>query len=166
VSIARHAPLHVDKRFSRIESAIDIAVPPSRAFDHVTDPSKWLTWHPATRRVTNTHARPLVQGETVVETFSVMGLTRVATWTVVACERPRLWVIETESPYGAARIAYTLSATPDGCRFHRTIDYRAKGLPWRLWNGNITKLALSRQTTRALRNLKRVLEAGTPTTAS
>jgi hypothetical protein len=159
MSIAQHVPVHVDERFSRIETTIDIAVPPERVFDHVTDPSKWLTWHPATVSVMDTHARPLVKGESVVETFAVMGLTRVATWTVVACKRPASWVIETESEYGAARITYTLMATSQGCHFHRAIDYRAKQFPWRLWNGNITKLALSRQTKRALQNLKRVLEA-------
>lgn len=160
MSIVQHVPVRVDARFARLETAIDIAVPPERVFDHVTDPGKWLTWHPATVQVTDTHARPLVKGETVVETFAVMGLTRVATWTVMECKRPASWVIETESEYGAARITYTLTAIPGGCRFHRAIDYRAKGLPWRLLNGNVTKLALSRQTKRALQNLKRVLETG------
>jgi uncharacterized protein YndB with AHSA1/START domain len=153
-----HSAVQVDARFSRIETAVDIAVSPQRVFDHVTDPSKWLTWHPATVSVTETHDRPLTSGESVVETFTVMGLTRVAKWTVVACTRPTSWVIETESEYGAARITYTLTPTESGCRFHRAIDYHAKQLPWRLFNGNVTKLALSLQTKRALQNLKRVLE--------
>ncbi len=142
----------------RIETGTEIACALERAFDFVTNASLWHTWHPATASVRGVPSRPLVTGDTMLESIRAVGRRFDALWTVLACERPRLWVISTSTENGAARIAYRLEPIATGCRFHRTLEFRSRRWPWRALDRNVACWMLSRQSQRALRNLKMVLE--------
>jgi uncharacterized protein YndB with AHSA1/START domain len=144
--------------FVRIETAVAIARPAAAVFDYATTPALWSTWHPATVEVSGVPLRPLHAGETIVERIAVAGRRDEATWTVVACAPPRRWEIATVTANGAAHIVYRIAATPEGCRFHRTLDFRSRRLPWRWLDGTLMRAVLSRQSARALANLKAVLE--------
>jgi hypothetical protein len=41
---------------------------------------------------------------------------------------------------------------------HRTLDFRSKRRPWRALDSTLTCWILARQSSRALRNLKKVIE--------
>ena len=143
----------------RIDTEIVLAAPCERVFDFVTTPALWHTWHPATAGVADVPTRPLVAGESVVEHIRAGGRRFDATWTVLACEPPSLWVIATDSELGSSRIVYRLAPLAGGCRFRRTLEYRSHRMPWRLFDASITRWVLGRQSARALANLKRALEA-------
>ena len=146
----------------RIETRTELSCAPERAFDFATNASLWHTWHPATAAVRGVPARPLVAGETMLESIRAVGRRFDALWTVLACERPGLWVISASTGNGDARIAYRLVPIPAGCRFHRTLEFRSRRWPWRALDGNLTRWMLSRQSQRALRNLAGVLAAKGP----
>lgn len=144
--------------FIRIETEVDVARPPREVFDYVTTPALWHTWHPATVEVRDVPQRPLTTGETMLEVIDVAGRRDQAVWTVVACVPPERWEIATETRTGVAHIVYRLSPVSAGCRFHRTLQFRSKRAPWRWLDSTLTRWILVRQSRRALRNLKRVLE--------
>lgn len=144
--------------FVRVETEVALARPAAVAFDFATTPALWSTWHPATVEVRGVPPRPLHTGETIVERIAVAGRRDEATWTVVACAPPRRWEIATVTASGAAHIVYRVTPTAAGCRFHRTLDFRSQRLPWRWLDGTLMRAVLSRQSARALANLKAVLE--------
>lgn len=143
----------------KIETEVAIARSAQKVFAYATAPVLWHTWHPATSRVRDTPGGPLVAGETVVESIVVAWRHADVLWTVLACEPPRLWVIATDNDSGAARIVYRVTPEAEGCRFHRTLEYRSKHWPWRALDANFSAWVLDRQSARALANLKRVIEA-------
>jgi uncharacterized protein YndB with AHSA1/START domain len=147
---------------TRIETSIDISRRPEDVFNYVTTPALWHTWHPATASVSDVPHRPLDMGETALEHIRAGWRGFDARWVVVACEPFREWVIETDSADGAARIRYRLEANDGGCRFERTLGYRAKRLPWSAFDSNLTRWVLGRQSARALRALKALLERNAP----
>jgi uncharacterized protein YndB with AHSA1/START domain len=137
-----------------------IARPANRVFDFVTNASLWSHWHPATEAVL-APARPLGSGEKVTESVRAGRVRFSATWTVLACEAPALWVIAASPPQGDARIAYEVRA--DGgelTRLFRTLSYRSRGWPRTMFDGNLTRSRLTKQSEQALANLRRVLEGG------
>jgi uncharacterized protein YndB with AHSA1/START domain len=143
----------------RIVHTIDLAAPPARVFDFVTNAAQWRRWHPATHSVRGCPDRPLALGEKVIERIQAAHREFDAEWTVVACEPPTLWRLHTSTPLGASVLTYRL--TPDasgGTRFERTCDFRSEGA-WRLLDGNVTKWMLARQAKRALGNLRALLAA-------
>jgi hypothetical protein len=143
-----------------IETAVLIKRPPGAVFSFATNAALWPSWHPATASVSATPRRPLAHGETVTESIRT-GLSRfAATWTVVACEPPTLWVIATATRAGDARIVYRLFADDSAgpTRFVRTLAYRSRRWPWSALDSNLVRRVLERQSDRALGNLKRVLE--------
>jgi Polyketide cyclase / dehydrase and lipid transport len=144
--------------FIRVESEIEIHREPRRVFDYATAPALWHTWHPATVEVKEVPQRPLATGEKALEIISVLGRRDEALWTVTQCSAPELWAISTETPNGIARIEYRIKPTPSGSAFHRTLEFRSRRAPWRLLDSTFTRWVLRRQSARALRNLKRVLE--------
>ena len=144
----------------RIDSEIDIAASPVDVYDFVTTPMFWSMWHPATEEVFDTPERPLLYGETAFETIRAGGRHITAEWTVIAREAPRLWAIATDMDEGEARITYRLARSERGTRFVRTLSYRSRYAPWRWFDSSLVRWALTRQSTRALANLKRVLETG------
>ena len=148
----------MSSRLIRIDTVIDIGRAPADVFDYVTTPALWHTWHPATVAVRNVPDRPLHLGETAVEIIAMGGRRDEALWTVRACEPPRLWQITTDTNKGEATITYRIEPRAEGCRFQRTLEFRSKGWPWRLFDSTLTRLFLERQSRRALRNLERVLK--------
>jgi uncharacterized protein YndB with AHSA1/START domain len=149
-----------DPRLVTIESFVLIGRPADKVFDFATNASLWTHWHPATESVA-APARPLRRGDRAVESIRAGRRRLSATWTVLACEPPALWVIAASPPEGDARIVYELRA--DGAtltRFFRTLSYRSSRWPWTMFDANMTRAVLLRQSERALANLKRVLEGG------
>jgi uncharacterized protein YndB with AHSA1/START domain len=145
--------------FVRIETEIEIARPAPEVFDYATTPALWPTWHPATVAVRDVPQQPLGVGETMLETIRVAGNQTEALWVVEACLPPQRWQIATDAAQGRARIVYRFTSTPQGCRFHRTLDFRSKNAFWRALDSTLTRWILVCQSARALANLKRVLEA-------
>lgn len=143
----------------RIETQVEIDRPPDVVFNYASTPALWHTWHPATIEVRNVPKRPLTTGETMLELIAVAGRRDEALWTVLACVAPRRWEIGTDTANGTARIVYQLTPTANGCRFHRTLEFRSKRWPWRMLDPTLTRWILERQSARALRNLKQVIES-------
>ena len=102
--------------------------------------------------------RPLIAGETMLEVIAMAGRRDQAIWTVLACVPPERWEITTDTSNGMAHIIYTIVSTEDGCRFHGTLEFRSKRWPWRHLDVTLTRWILKRQSSRALQNLKAVLE--------
>ncbi|WP_390331350.1 SRPBCC family protein [Undibacterium arcticum] len=142
----------------RVDTEIDIDCSPQQVFDYASTPALWHTWHPATVEVRNVPDRPLTAGETMLELIAVAGRRDQAIWTVLACVPPQRWEITTDTCNGMAHIIYTIMPTDSGCRFHRTLEYRSKRRPWRHLDATLTRWILKRQSSRALQNLKTVLE--------
>ena len=148
----------ISGRGVRIDTQIEIGRPPEQVFDYVSTPALWHTWHPATVEVRDVPKRPLIAGETMLEVIAVAGRRDEALWTVLACAPPQRWEIATDAENGVARIVYRITPTAGGCRFHRTLEFRSKRWPWRLLDSTLTRWILERQSSRALRNLKQVIE--------
>lgn len=144
----------------RIETGTLIRRPAEAAFSFATHAALWPKWHPATAGVSNVADRPLVTGDTVTEAIRAGSRRLSATWRVLACDAPSMWVIATHTDEGDARIVYEIAPEGNLCRFQRTLDYRSRRWPWTLLDANLTRWALERQSQRALENLKRVLEGG------
>jgi hypothetical protein len=157
-------PPAVDEpRLVTIESFALIRRPASAVFDFVTNALLWHHWHPATVSVRAVAPRPLVQNEQVTESIRVGSRRFAATWTVLACEPPALWVIAADTPLGDARIVYELRADDVSLtRFFRTLSYRSRRWPWRLFDHNLTLSMLTQQSELALQNLKKVMEGRQP----
>lgn len=157
----RWPPVADEPRLATIESFVLIGRPAQAVFEFATNASLWHYWHPATASVSATPPRPLAVGERVTESIRAGGRRFDATWTVLVCEPPSLWVIATDTPQGDSRIVYELRS--DGAsltRFFRTLAYRSRGWPWTMFDHNLTRAVLQAQSERALANLKRVLEGG------
>jgi hypothetical protein len=130
-------------------------------FDHITNASLWHTWHPATRSVRDVPQRPLVKGDTVLESITAAGRQFDAVWTVEECApqaTPMRWTITTRTERGAARLTYEITPTQGGCRFTRKLWFRSFKAPWRWLDKTLVRRMLSRQTAQALVNLQRVME--------
>ena len=154
-------PAPDEPRLAVVESFQLIARPAPTVFDFATNAALWRHWNPATAAVSNTPMRPLQRGDQATETMYARGRRIDATWTVLACEAPSLWVIATSTPVGDARIVYELRADGAGLtRFFRTLAYRSRRWPWTFFDANLTRAMLHRQSDRALENLKRALEGG------
>jgi hypothetical protein len=152
-----HWPPDEATRLATIESFVLIGRPAVAVFEFVTNASLWSHWHPATVSVLAA-ARPLTAGEQMTETIRAGRRMFTATWTVLACESPSLWVIAASPPGGDARIVYELRGEGELTRFFRTLSYRSRRWPWTWFDRNLTRSMLTRQSERALTNLKRVLE--------
>jgi hypothetical protein len=142
----------------RIETEIDIDRRPEVVFDYVSTPALWSTWHPATVAVLGAPERPLTEGETALELIAVAGRREQALWTVTVCTAPQRWEIITDTDNGSAHIVYRIIPVASGCRFQRALEYRSKRWPWRALDSTLTRWILERQSTRALRQLKALLE--------
>lgn len=144
-----------------VETDITIQAPREQVYAIATNASRWHEWHPATKSVESVPRRPLLQGETVVETIHAAGRRFQTTWIVVAADAPALWVIVTDGPEGVARIAYRLLPGPTrgSTRFMRRMEFRSRRWPWRLADALVGRWVLARQSAAALRNLKAVVES-------
>ena len=142
----RWPPAADEPRLATIESFVLIGRPVQVVFEFVTNASLWHFWHPATASVSATPPRPLGIGEQVTESIRAGRRRFAATWTVLACERPLLWVIATDTPRGDARIVYELRADGDALtRFFRTLVVPLARWPWTMFDHNVTRMALRKQ---------------------
>jgi len=147
-----------------IETEVVIAADIASVHAYATNAARWHEWHPATRSVEGVPDRPLGIGETITEHIRAGGRRFAATWTVIAVDAPRLWVIATDTPKGQARLAYRLSAGTTGSgrpatRFQRRLECRSRHWLLHLLDPLLLRLALVPQSRRALDNLKRAIEA-------
>ena len=154
-------PPAAGERLVTIESFALIGRPIDAVYDFAANASLWGHWHPATLSVV-APPRPLRTGEQALETIRAGKRRFSATWTVLAAEPPNLWVIAASPPEGDARIVYELRSDGEALtRFFRTLAYRSRRWPWTMFDANLTRSMLTRQSERALANLKRVLEGRT-----
>jgi uncharacterized protein YndB with AHSA1/START domain len=157
------AALATDGRAPSVTTTVRIASPAPELFALVTNARQWRRWHPATAAVRDTPDRPLVQGESVVESIRAAGRSFDARWVVVECDAPRRWVIATDSPQGCARIEYSLTPEHAGTRFTRQLRWRSHSMLWAWCDRWLTRWILARQSRRALTNLARLFHDRTST---
>lgn len=148
---------HVRDRHT-IATGTVIDVPCATVYEFVCNPHHWASWHPATAAVRAAPHRALRVGESVIESIRAAGRRFEARWVVQIAEESRWWRIETETRRGCARLDYQLDATSTGCYFRRTLQYRSAGR-WGVLDGTLTAWLLERQSRRALRRLRALLEA-------
>jgi uncharacterized protein YndB with AHSA1/START domain len=142
-----------------VTTTVTVAAPAAELFALVTNARQWSRWHPATTAVRDTPDRPLVEGDSVVESIRAAGRSFDARWVVVECDTPRRWVIATDSPQGRAWIEYALVAEPGGTRFTRRLRWRSHTAPWTWCDRWLTRWILARQSRRALMNLASLFRA-------
>lgn len=160
--VARGADLAYDDRAPFVTTALTIPVAATELFALVTNASQWPRWHPATASVRETPDRPLLQGESVVESIHAGGRSFDARWVVVECDAPRRWVIATDSKQGCAWIEYTLASEQAGTRFTRRLRWRSHGAFWALCDRWLTRWILARQSRQALLNLAGLFHSPEP----
>lgn len=159
---ARGADLVSDDRAPCVTTALTIPAAASEVFALVTNARQWPRWHPATASVRETPDRPLLQGESVVESIRAAGRSFDACWVVVEWDAPRRWVIATDSAQGCAWIEYTLAPERAGTRFTRRLRWRSHGAFWALCDRWLTRWILARQSRQALLNLAALFHCPEP----
>ena len=153
------APLPLHDR-TRIANSIVIARPPDAVFAYVTTPANWPNWHPSSLAVTGAADHSLVPGEQVTEDFIVAGRTGRVVWTALKRDAPRQWIIEGDvDGRDAGVITYTLTAVAEGTRFERKFIYGSPNLLFAVLNRISLRAHVESESTQAVQNLKRVLEA-------
>lgn len=152
-----------DDQAPSVTTSVTIPVPPSDLFALVTNARQWPRWHPATASVRDTPDRPLIQGESVVESIRAAGRSFDARWVVVECDAPRRWVIATDSPRGCAQIEYSLTADHAGTCFTRRLRWRSHTALWAWCDRWLTRWILARQSRQALMNLAALFQTREPT---
>lgn len=153
------AALAVDAQAPAVTTVVTLPAAPAAVFALVTNACQWPRWHPATASVREVPDRPLLRGESVVESIRAAGRSFDARWVVVECESPRRWVIATESPQGSAWIEYTLEPDDAGTRFMRRLRWRSHHAPWTWLDHSLTRWILARQSRHALSNLASLFRA-------
>lgn len=147
------ADLATDAQAPSVTTAVMLPAPPAEVFALVTNACQWPRWHPASVSVREAPDRPLLRGDSAVESIRAVGRSFEACWVVVECESPSRWVIVTNSPQGSARIEYTLVPDDAGARFTRRLRWRSHHAPWTWLDGSLTRWVLARQSAHALSNL-------------
>lgn len=77
---------------------IIIAGPAEAIFDYVTNPKSWPEWLPSSHEI-DCENRPMRFGDTFHEHWSTRSGPVDLDWVVIACDRPRLWIGMTETPF-------------------------------------------------------------------
>lgn len=151
-------PLHDS---TRIVNAIIIARPSDTVFDYVTTPGNWPKWHPASLAVRGATDHSLTPGEKVTEDFIVTGRRGRVVWTATKREENREWsIVGDVEGRDAGLIIYTLKPVAEGTRFEREFIYPSPNLLFAALNRISIRSKVEAESTQALGNLKRVLEAG------
>ncbi len=144
---------------TRIVDGVDIAAQPERVFAYVTAPASWPRWHPQSRAVSGVVNRTPQPGEKTIEDFEIAGRKGRATWTSIAVDLPQRWEFEGHGEGGGgAHIVYTLKPVSAGTHFERELVYRGPNLLFVLVNALEIRAVMERDSTEALRRLKRAIE--------
>jgi uncharacterized protein YndB with AHSA1/START domain len=105
---------------------IEIAAPAAAVLDYVSDPNTWPEWMPATHHI-DSPDRPLRQGDRFVEKWHTRQGEVQLDWSVTERVDGEVWVAETSTPFtGPIRARYTVTPTPQGCRYTRTVENPAR----------------------------------------
>ncbi len=163
LSGGRAIALASDDQAPSVTTTVLIPEAPAIVFALATNASQWPRWHPATAAVRETPDRPLVEGDSVVESIRAAGRSFDARWVVVACDAPRRWVIATDSAKGCAWIEYSLTSRTGVTRFTRRLRWRSHGAFWAWCDRGLTRWMLERQSRRALANLAALFSTKEPT---
>jgi len=111
---------------SRVETSIDIAVPPEVVWDFVMDPARsheWVTIHRKTGRHDTGALRP---GFEMEQTLCLRGVNFKVKWELAEVDAPRFAVWEGRGPARShARIEDRLVAVDGGTRFHYANEFKA-----------------------------------------
>lgn len=159
-SLLNWPPVRITPAPATVDTSIVIKAPADKVYKFVTNASLWHSWHPATSKVSDVPARPLIMGDTVLENIHAVGINFQALWTVIACERDKLWAISTQSDMGYSRLVYHVTPVDDQhVQFRRVCEYRSSHWLLRILDYNFSHWSLTRQAKEALNNLKRIMEA-------
>lgn len=102
-------------------SDVTIAASAEAVFDYVTNPKSWPEWLPSSHEI-DCENRPQRFGDTFHEHWSTRSGRVDLDWVVLACERPRLWIGLTSTPFtGPIVVQYTCDPTTNGTRFTRAV---------------------------------------------
>lgn len=101
---------------------IIVAAPAEAIFDYVTNPKSWPEWLPSSHEI-DCENRPMRFGDTFHEHWSTRSGRVDLDWVVIACERPRLWIGLTETPFtGAIVVQYDFYPAAAGAtKFVRSV---------------------------------------------
>ncbi len=95
--------------------------PAASTFDYVTNPNSWLQWIAASHQI-NSPDHSLREGETFSEEWQTRKGGSELRWTVIKCERPNLWIAETQKTFiGKITARYDFEKIGEQHRFTRTI---------------------------------------------
>jgi hypothetical protein len=112
----------------RVSQHLVVDRPLAAVFDTVTTARFWPEWHPATRGVEGDTDHPARLGDKIIEHVTIAGIEGTGTWTVTEYGPPGHLALETDLAVGHLRIAYALTAEPDGgTRLQRDLDFPELG---------------------------------------
>jgi uncharacterized protein YndB with AHSA1/START domain len=146
---------------TRLEHEIDIAAPPERVYDVVTDPRCLGEWVTIQEELEEAPEGELRRGAVLKQRMKVAGTRFRLSWVVVQADRPSRVVWEGHGPLGSeAKAEYDLR--PDGqggTRFRYFTDYSMPGGPAGRLAGRAIAAASGREAHRTLERLKHLVEA-------
>lgn len=103
---------------------VTIAASAEAIFDYVTNPKSWPEWLPSSHEI-ECENRPMRFGDTFHEHWSTRSGRVDLDWVVIACDRPRLWIGLTETPFtGLIVVQYDFrpqTTTAGATTFVRTV---------------------------------------------
>ena len=147
---------------AHVSSTIGIDAPPERVWAIAMDPDRLAEWVTIHRKLGEVSHRPLREGSTVEQAFSLRGAHFKVHWTVTELEEGRRVVWTGDGPV-RSRACTTYELAPDGnggTRFVYENDFSAPGGPLgavaaRALVGGISK----REAERTLKRLKSLVES-------
>ncbi len=149
---------------TRVERSIEIAAPPEKVFELLTDLDRLEEWATIAGEAVNPPAKPLTQGAAWKHKVKVAGVELEGDWNVVAIDPPRLVEYEaTRSEGGWLKMRQRVSPKDGGSRVELEVEYE---LPWGALGQAVDKLVVERRNDReaeeSLENLKNILEGRSP----
>jgi uncharacterized protein YndB with AHSA1/START domain len=103
---------------AKVQTSIDIAVPPQRVWDLVTDLERLRDWVSIHRDFPEPPPAEVKEGTSFRQTLAVAGTPFAVEWTAVEVDEPQRLSWEGTGPAGTtARTTYSLSGENGGTRF-------------------------------------------------
>ncbi len=142
----------------QLQHQIHIAQPIEQVFDYVSTPARWPEWHPSSLRLEPGAETPLSVGSHFEEDISAGGREAHLSWTVIECQRPRIWIAKARADNGVTlRLEYRLTAEGGGTVFTRLLSYELPGLLLKLYNRVLGQRRIECESVQSLRQLRDVL---------